>query len=203
MRPSRSAKSQKSITEISEQTNLLALNATIEAARAGEAGKGFAVVANEIKELARQTAAATLGDQEPASTGIQGSTDATVGQIEAITDVIGEVNDIVTTIATAVEEQAVTSQEIANNVAQASQGIQEVNENVNRVPLWPVPFPVTSPKSIHRFRKLPTPAARSTTIQMSCPPCPGNSGNWSVGLKSDLGVMPPARSHRNRQDLPH
>ena len=49
----------ETITEISEQTNLLALNATIEAARAGDAGKGFAVVANEIKELAKQTAAAT------------------------------------------------------------------------------------------------------------------------------------------------
>jgi methyl-accepting chemotaxis protein len=54
----------ETITDISEQVNLLALNATIEAARAGEAGKGFAVVANEIKELAKQTAAATQDIKE-------------------------------------------------------------------------------------------------------------------------------------------
>ena len=60
------------INEISEQTNLLALNATIEAARAGEAGKGFGVVANEIKELARQTATATLQIKDQIL-GIQGT----------------------------------------------------------------------------------------------------------------------------------
>jgi methyl-accepting chemotaxis protein len=119
------------INEISEQTNLLALNATIEAARAGEAGKGFAVVANEIKELAKQTATATL-EIKTHIDGIQGSTADTVGQIEEISAVINQVNDIVGRIATAVEEQAVTSQEVAANVAQASQGIQEVNRNVNQ-----------------------------------------------------------------------
>ncbi|SCY05949.1 methyl-accepting chemotaxis protein [Desulfoluna spongiiphila] len=119
----------EAITEISEQTNLLALNATIEAARAGEAGKGFAVVANEIKALAGQTADATQEIKRQVA-GIQGATDETVVEIRAITDVIVEVNDVVSTIAAAVEEQAVTTREIAANVAQAAQGIDEVNSNV-------------------------------------------------------------------------
>jgi methyl-accepting chemotaxis protein len=119
----------ETITEISEQTNLLALNATIEAARAGEAGKGFAVVANEIKELARQTAEATLEIKEKIS-GIQGSTAATVTEIGQIATVVNDVNEIVSGIASAVEEQSVTTGEIASNVSQASQGISEVTENV-------------------------------------------------------------------------
>lgn len=119
----------ETITEISEQTNLLALNATIEAARAGEAGKGFAVVANEIKELARQTAEATQEIKERIE-GIQNSTSGTISEIGRILKIINNVNEIVSTIATAVEEQSVTTKEIANGVIQASRGIQEVNENV-------------------------------------------------------------------------
>ncbi len=119
----------EAITEISEQTNLLALNATIEAARAGEAGKGFAVVANEIKELAKQTAAATEEIKSQIS-GIQGTTKETVTEISEITEVINNVNDIVSTIVTAVEEQSITTQEIAGSVSQASRGIEEVNQNV-------------------------------------------------------------------------
>jgi methyl-accepting chemotaxis protein len=119
----------ETITEISEQVNLLALNATIEAARAGEAGKGFAVVANEIKDLAKQTAEATLEIKKKIGA-IQGSTDATVTEIGQILTVINDVDEIVSTIATAVEEQSATTREIAGNVAQASQGIQEVNENI-------------------------------------------------------------------------
>jgi len=122
----------EAITEISEQTNLLALNATIEAARAGEAGKGFAVVANEIKELAKQTAGAT-GEIKIRINSIQESTEATVKQIQQITHVIGEVNDIVTSIVTAVDEQSATTREIAENIGQASTGIQEVTENVSQV----------------------------------------------------------------------
>jgi len=119
----------EAITEISEQTNLLALNATIEAARAGEAGKGFAVVANEIKDLARQTAAATL-DIKNKIQGVQEATGVTVKEINEIGQVIADVDKIVATIAAAVEEQTATTKEIAQNVQQASQGIAEVNENV-------------------------------------------------------------------------
>jgi methyl-accepting chemotaxis protein len=121
----------ETITDISEQVNLLALNATIEAARAGDAGKGFAVVANEIKELAKQTAEATQ-DIRKKIEGIQETTSTTVVQISEITQVIKDVNDVVTNIATAVEQQSAATRHIADNVAKASTGIQEVNENVNQ-----------------------------------------------------------------------
>lgn len=121
----------EAINEISEQTNLLALNATIEAARAGEAGKGFAVVANEIKELARQTAEATLEIKGKIG-GIQDSTAGTITEIERISAIIDEVNDIVSSIATAVDDQSATTREIATNVTQAASGIQEVTHNVSQ-----------------------------------------------------------------------
>ena len=121
----------ETITEISEQVNLLALNATIEAARAGEAGKGFAVVANEIKELAKQTSEATM-DIKGKIANIQESTVGAVSGINEISTVIQTVNEIVATIASAVEEQSAATQEIANNIAQVSNGVQEVNENVSQ-----------------------------------------------------------------------
>ncbi len=119
----------EAITEISEQTNLLALNATIEAARAGEAGKGFAVVANEIKDLAKQTADATL-DIRSKIESIQGSTDNTVTEINSIVDIINTVDGLVSGVAVALEEQANSAMEISQNVDQASAGIMEVTENV-------------------------------------------------------------------------
>jgi len=121
----------ETITEISSQINLLALNATIEAARAGETGKGFAVVANEIKELAKQTAEATLNIKEQIS-GVQNITAETVAEIGVITKVINRSSELVADIAGAVADQAKATQEIATNISQASLGLQEVNENVNQ-----------------------------------------------------------------------
>ncbi len=123
------------ISEISDQTNLLALNATIEAARAGEAGRGFAVVANEIKELAKQTAEATLQIKEQIQK-IQNTTSLTADEISQIITIINEVNDIVASITGAIGEQSTTTQEISSNVAYTSTGIEEVNENVATTSLF-------------------------------------------------------------------
>lgn len=122
----------KVITSIAQQTNLLALNATIEAARAGEAGKGFAVVANEVKELAKETAKATedIGQKIEA---IQGDTRGAVAAIREISQIINQISDIQATIASAVEEQTATTNEIGRNVAEAARGAAEIARSITGV----------------------------------------------------------------------
>ncbi len=122
----------KVITSIAQQTNLLALNATIEAARAGEAGKGFAVVANEVKELAKQTAKATEDISQRIAT-IQTDAKGAVKAIETISGVINKGNDISGTIATAVEEQSATTNEMSRNALEAAKGAGEIASSITGV----------------------------------------------------------------------
>ncbi|MDV7338188.1 methyl-accepting chemotaxis protein [Terasakiella sp. A23] len=117
------------INDIAEQTNLLALNATIEAARAGETGKGFAVVATEVKNLANQTSKAT-NDISKQIAFIQDGTTRAVEAISSISNVIEEMNEISTSVAAAVDEQASATQEIARNIEQASHSTIQVNDSI-------------------------------------------------------------------------
>ncbi|MBU0551085.1 methyl-accepting chemotaxis protein [Myxococcota bacterium] len=122
----------KSITVIAEQTNLLALNATIEAARAGEAGTGFAVVANEVKELANATNREAEQIKQKVL-GIQKGTRSTSESIQSISTVIGRINEIASTIASAVEEQSATTESMSENVTAAASESEEISHNVKAV----------------------------------------------------------------------
>jgi methyl-accepting chemotaxis protein len=120
------------INTIAAQTNLLALNATIEAARAGEAGRGFAVVASEVKSLASQTAKATEEISEQIAD-IQKVAGEAIDAIKGIGSIIGEVNEVATAIAAAVQEQGAATQEISRSTQHAAQGTKNVSDNITGV----------------------------------------------------------------------
>ncbi len=117
------------IRQISEQTSMLALNASIEAAHAGEQGRGFAVVADEVSSLARRVGQSAK-DIEALIQTVKEQTQAAITSMEhgarevgngsaLVTSTLtglGQLISVVKETATAVQEQAMVSDEIARNM---------------------------------------------------------------------------------------
>ena len=166
------------IDEIARQTNLLALNAAVEAARAGEAGRGFAVVASEVRSLAQRSAQAAKD--------INGLITNSIGQVKEGVDLVGragsaleeivtsirKVNEVITDIASASNEQSIGVDEINKALMQMDEATQQnsalVEENATTAKT--LEFQAKALDDRGAFFQLRTEATQPSATAVAAPP---------------------------------
>ncbi|MBB3287588.1 methyl-accepting chemotaxis protein [Rhizobium sp. BK347] len=126
------------IDEIAFQTNLLALNAGIEAARAGDSGRGFAVVAQEVRALAQRSADAAR-EIKVLVTGTKAQVDAGVQMVGRTQDAIGsivrqvsDINEAISGIAAASDEQVVGLKALTSDIGGYSERAAAAGSEASR-----------------------------------------------------------------------
>jgi methyl-accepting chemotaxis protein PixJ len=127
------------ISSFAAQTNLLALNASIEAARAGEEGRGFAVVAEEVRSLAKQSAAAT-GEIEKLVASIQTETsevaiamEAGIEQVALGTRLVDETRSSLIQITTTSAKIGALVESIAQAALLQAENSSQVTQSITQV----------------------------------------------------------------------
>ncbi len=120
------------IAAIARQTNLLALNAKIEASRAGEAGRAFAVVADEVKALSARTQRATQEISETVDA-LRRDAAQSIGALDRVTGAIGALGPVFGAMAASVDEQTVTTGELARSANETSQFVSSVADGAAQI----------------------------------------------------------------------